>query len=143
MLLRNLFIFPFLLLCFSAYSQQDVDFHLNAHLLTGQKILKVKRDFHDIYLWVLGQNNTVYRVNSITLAVDDYTAKFAAYNNLQFVDIMGHSADTVFVATNSTNVIEWANGNFRVIGSADGIPGTVNSLGIDLGWNDGSPMAMA
>jgi|GEM_PF-553249 gliding motility-associated-like protein len=120
----------------SAYSQQqDVEFHLNAHLLNGQKILKVKRDFHDIYLWVLGQNNTIYRVNSLTLAIDDYSSKFNAYKSFQFVDIIGHSADTVFVATNSSNVIECANGTFRVIGSSDGIPGIVNSIGVDLGWN--------
>ena len=125
-----------MLLTARAYSQQqDVDFHLSAHLLNGQKILKVKRDFHDIYLWTLGQNNSVYRVNSLTLAVEDYSSKFSAYNNFQFVDIMGLSADTVFIATNSTNVIEWMNGSLRVIGSAGGIPGTVNSLGIDLGWN--------
>jgi gliding motility-associated-like protein len=119
----------------NAYSQQDVDFHLNAHLLSGQKILKVKRDFNDVYLWVLGQNNSVYRINSLSLIIEDYTAKFAAYNNLKFVDIMGHSADTVFIATNSAILIESANGNVRVFGSADGIPGIVNSVGIDLGWN--------
>jgi len=133
-------VFPILMLFIinSAYSQQqDVEFHLNAHLLNGQKILKVKRDFHDIYLWVLGENNTLYRVNSLTLAIDDYTSKFSAYKSFQFVDIMGHSADTVFVATNSSNVIEWTNGTFRVIGSGDGIPGIVNSLGVDLGWNLG------
>jgi gliding motility-associated-like protein len=135
---RNILFIALLLICVKTYSQQqDVDFHLNAHLLNGQKILKVKRDFHDIYLWVLGQNNNVYRVNSVTLAIDDYSSQFAVYNNFQFVDIMGHSADTVFIGTNSTNVIELANGSFRVIGSSDGIPGTVNSLGIDLGWSLG------
>jgi len=123
------------LICCKCYGQsQDVEFHLGAHLLTGQNILKVKRDFHDVYLWALGQNNTVYRVNSTTLAVDDYTTLFAPYSNLQFVDIMGHSADTVFVATKSTNVIEYAGGTFKLIGSAAGIPDTVNSIGIDLGW---------
>jgi len=120
----------------TAYSQQqDVVFHLSAQLLTGQNIIKVKRDFNDYYLWVLGQNNTVYRVNSLTLAVDDYTANFAAYSNLQFVDIMGRSADTVFIATNSTTLIESASGIIRTFGTADGIPGTINSVGIDLGWN--------
>lgn len=113
-----------------AYSQQDVKFPLNAHLLPGKNIIKVKRDFKDPYLWVLAQNNEVYRVNSITLAVDDYTAKFSAYSNLQFVDIAGRSQDTVFIATNSTNVIEYKNGGLRLIGTADGIPGTVNSVGI-------------
>jgi gliding motility-associated-like protein len=136
MLFRNLLLICLLSISIGASCQpQDVEFHLNAHLFNGQKILKVKRDFHDIYLWVLGQNNTVYRVNSITLTVDDYTSKFSSFTNLQFVDIMGHSADTVFIATNSTTLIESANGNLRVFGSADGVPGIINSLGEDLGWN--------
>src|ERR1700733_11640097 len=135
MLFRNLLLIILIFFSASAFCQpQDVEFHLNAHLLNGQKILKVKRDFHDNYLWVLGQNNTVYRVNSLTLAIDDYTANFSAYGNLQFVDIMGHSADTVFIATNSTSLIESANGNISVFGTADGIPDTLTSLGIDLGW---------
>jgi len=79
---------------------------------------------------VLAQNNEVYRVNSLTLAIDDYTATFSAYNNLQLIDIAGRSMDTVFIATNSTNVIEYEKGNIRLIGSSDGIPGTVNSVGI-------------
>ncbi len=136
MLFRYLLFISFLTAGLNAFGQQqDVEFHLNAHLLNGQKILKVKRDFHDNYLWVLGQNNAVYRVNSVTLAIDDYTSKFAVYNNLKFVDIMGHSADTVFIATNSTNLVESAKGTLRVFGSADGIPGVLNSLGEDLGWN--------
>ncbi|MEO9172965.1 MAG: hypothetical protein ABI203_07720, partial [Mucilaginibacter sp.] len=76
-----------LLLCTKAYcQQQDVDFHLNIQLLTGKTILKVKRDFYDPYLWVLGNNNQVYRINSLTKVVDDYTPQFAAYSALQFVD---------------------------------------------------------
>ncbi|HZX57513.1 MAG TPA: hypothetical protein VFE54_02265, partial [Mucilaginibacter sp.] len=121
----------FLLFCAAAYSQQqDVDFHLNSELLNGKTILKVKRDFYDPYLWVLAKNNEVYRVNSVTLAVDNYTPQFAGYNNLQFIDIAGRSKDTVFVATNSTNVIQFKSGSLRLIGTADGIPGTVNSVGM-------------
>jgi gliding motility-associated-like protein len=120
--------------CKRSYGQQqDVDFHLSSHLLQGQKVLKVKRDFNDIYLWALAQNNKVYRINSETLVVDDYTAKFAAYHNFQFIDIAGRSQDTVFVATSSPNVIEYKNGTLRDIGSADGIPGNVNSIGMRAG----------
>ena len=119
------------LFCSKCYCQsQDVTFHLNTTLLAGQKVLKVKRDFNDPYLWVLAANNQVYRVNSLTMAIDNYTTAFAAYNNLQFIDIAGRSQDTVFIATNSTNVIEYKNGALRLIGAADGIPGTVNSVGI-------------
>ena len=137
MIKRTLFIISLFVsgfFCSKSYAQQqDVDFHLSAHLLQGQKILKVKRDFNDIYLWALAQNNKVYRINSETLVVDDYTAKFAAYNNFQFIDIAGRSQDTVFVATSSPNVIEYKNGTLRDIGSADGIPGNVNSVGMSPG----------
>jgi gliding motility-associated-like protein len=122
-----------ILLCISskAFCQQDVDFHLNSYLLPGKIILKAKRDFYDPYLWVLAKNNEVYRVNSLTLTVDDYTPQFAAYNNLQFIDIAGRSQDTVFIATNSTNIIEYEKGALRVIGQTDGIPGVINSIGVD------------
>jgi gliding motility-associated-like protein len=112
------------------FCQQDVEFHLNTKLLPGKKILKAKRDFYDPYVWVLAQNNGVFRVNSLDFTVDDYTAAFSGYSNLQFVDIAGRSRDTVFIATNSTNVIHYKNGAIRLIGTADGIPGTVNSVGI-------------
>jgi gliding motility-associated-like protein len=125
------FLFILFFLNNKAYcQQQDVDFHLTAHLLTGKKILKVKCDFYDPYVWVLAQNNEVYRVNTQTLGVDDYTAKFAAYNNLQFVDIVGHSQDTVFIATNSTNLIIYNKGNISSIGQSQGITDVINSIGI-------------
>ncbi|HEY2582315.1 MAG TPA: hypothetical protein VGI43_10940 [Mucilaginibacter sp.] len=130
MLFRNLLIILIVSISLRAYSQQDVDFHLNAHLLTGKKIIKVKRDFYDPYLWVLAQNNEVYRINSLTFAIDNYTAVFSAYSNLQFIDIAGRSKDTVFIATKSTNVIHFENGSMRLIGVSDGIPGEVNSVGI-------------
>jgi gliding motility-associated-like protein len=113
----------------TGYSQ-DVEFHINSQFLPGKDILKVKRDFRDVYLWVLAKNNEVYRINSTTLAVDDYTGAFAAYNGMQFIDIAGRSQDTVFIATNSTNVIEYKKGIIKVIGAADGISTPTNSVGI-------------
>jgi gliding motility-associated-like protein len=115
---------------FSAYCQQDVDFHIVGTFLTGKNILKVKRDFHDPYLWVLAQNNEVYRINSITKVIDDYTSQFSAYSSMQFIDIAGRSLDTVFIATNSTNVIDYKKGATKVISVADGITTLVNSVGI-------------
>ncbi len=111
--------------------QQDVDFHLNATFLLGKTVLKVKRDFYDPYLWVLAKNNEVYRINSITKTVDNYTSQFAAFNALQFIDIAGRSKDTVFIATNSTNVIQYKKGSIRLITAADGIPYTMNSIGME------------
>lgn len=128
-----------LLFCFLKVSaQQDVDLHLSSTLLSGKNILKVKRDYHDPYLWVLAQNNQVYRINSITKLIDDYTGKFSAYGAMQFIDIAGRSQDTVFLATNTTNVIEYKKGVLKVIGTADGIAGNVNSIGIDaVGQSNG------
>ena len=111
--------------------KQDVDFHINAHLFAGRKILKVKRDFHDSYLWVLAENNQVYRVNSLTLNIDDYTLKFAAYGNLPFIDIAGLNKDTVFIATHSTNLIVSDPLTTKLIGSNEGIIDTINSIGIN------------
>lgn len=110
--------------------QQDVDFHLNAKLLPGTKILKVKRDFYDPYVWVLAQNNGVYRINSLDLTVDDYSAAFSGYGTLQFIDIAGHNQDTVFIATKSTNVLAYNKGVIKNIGVADGLVDTVNSIGM-------------
>ncbi|HEX8023409.1 gliding motility-associated C-terminal domain-containing protein [Mucilaginibacter sp.] len=129
MLLKRLLLLVFILTGLRCYAQ-DVEFHLNSHLLPGKNILKVKRDFNDPYLWVLAQGNEVYRINSITLAVDDYTGQFSAYNNLKFIDIAGRSKDTVFIATKSANIIEYKKGPIKVIGATDGISGTVNSVGI-------------
>jgi len=68
---RKLLILFLLAIGTGAYGQpQDVTFHLNAHLLPGQKILKVKRDFYDSYVWVLATNNQVYRVNTFTPNAD-------------------------------------------------------------------------
>ncbi|SEM69241.1 gliding motility-associated C-terminal domain-containing protein [Mucilaginibacter gossypiicola] len=121
------------LIVISAYRAcgQDVDFHLNGTFLSGKNILKVKRDFKDPYLWVLAQNHAVYRINSITKIIDDYSGFFSAYHNLQFVDIAGADANTVFVATNSNNILALKNGTIKVIGAAKGIPGTVQSIGLD------------
>ncbi|MCO5948557.1 gliding motility-associated C-terminal domain-containing protein [Mucilaginibacter flavidus] len=118
------------LACTIAYGQQDLDFTITANLLTGKKVLKVRRDFSDPYAWVLTSNNGVYRVNSITLTIDDYTAKFSAYSNLRFIDIAGLNQDDVFIAANSTNVIEYKNGALKKIGSSDGMVGAVNSIGV-------------
>ncbi|MDB5135731.1 MAG: hypothetical protein JWP37_2334 [Mucilaginibacter sp.] len=128
---RFLFIIVVLLMSLAAYSQQqDVDFHLAGQFLIGKQVLKVKRDFNDPYVWVLAAQNEIYRINSGTMVVDDYTAKFSQYNNFQFIDIAGSSQDRVFVATNSTNVIDYNNNITKVIGAGDGLTDPVNSIGI-------------
>src|ERR1700712_5372658 len=115
--LRYLLLWVFLFLGTNAYCQQDVEFHLNGEFLKGKNILKVKRDFKDSYLWVLAENNEVFRINSLTNAIDDYTARFSAYRNFKFIDIAGRSPDTVFIATNSSTVLEYKKGLIKVIGT--------------------------
>jgi len=88
-------------------------------------------------LWVLAQNNEVYRINSLTQQVDDYTAAFSAYHNFQFVDIAGRSLDSVYIATNSTNIIRYENNQLHLIQATDGIPGFVNSVGMENGTQFG------
>lgn len=112
------------------FGQQDVDFHLNSHFLTGKPILKVKKDSFDPYIWVLSKNNEIYRINSVTLSIDDYTSTFAAYSATPFIDISGLSGDTVFVATKA-QVIEYKKGVFKTIGAANGITDEIVSIGVD------------
>lgn len=130
-LLRSLLFFSLLAISYVALGQQDMDLHLSDTFLPGKNILKVKRDFKDPYLWVLVQNNEVYRINSLTKVVDNYTVQFTAYSAFQFIDIAGVSKDQVFIATSSANMLEYKSGIIKVIGTAAGIPGTVNSIGID------------
>jgi len=125
-----LIIFISFFLCYRAFCQQDVDFSINQHLLVGKQILKVRHDYNDPYLWVLAQNNQVYRINSLTFEVDDYSTAFSAYSNLQFIDIAGYSADTVYVATKSPEVIEYEKGILKTIGPSQGLIDTVTSIGI-------------
>src|SRR3569832_72607 len=127
---RNILFVLLLVPWISAHSQQDVDFHLNVKFLTGKIVLKVKRDFNDPYLWVLVKNNEVYRINSQTKVVDNYTALFAGYS-AEFIDIAGRGKDTVFIATKSANVIQYAGGNLSLIDSAIKGKDTVTSVGID------------
>jgi len=134
--LRYWFLFLIILLFFEAHAQQDMDLHLSNTFLTGKNILKVKRDFRDPYLWVLAQDHEVYRINSITGAVDDYSSRFANYHNFDFVDIASDSKDIVFVATNSNNVLKYTNSGIEVIGTSKGISGNVNSIGFDYGYSE-------
>jgi len=126
-------LFLLILLTLRSYGQsQDLDFVLNGHLLQGKKVLKIKRDFYDPYMWALAENNEVYRINTQTQAIDDYTAKFSAYRQYQFVDIAGRGIDSVFIATNTAKVLQYQSGIINVIGAANGLAAPVNSIGISF-----------
>ncbi|MDB5158042.1 MAG: hypothetical protein JWR50_2749 [Mucilaginibacter sp.] len=137
MRLKYLILLIFLFFFSSVYSQQDMDLHLTDTYLKGKNILKVKRDFHDPYLWVLAKNNEVYRINSLTYDIDDFTSQFSSYSALPFIDIAGVSADTVFIASNSTSVIEYKKGAIKILSTPDGIAGTVNSIGVNGAYHSG------
>ncbi|MGF7082926.1 gliding motility-associated C-terminal domain-containing protein [Mucilaginibacter sp. UYCu711] len=125
-----LLLLSFLFLSTGAYSQQDMDLHVNQTFLAGKNILKVKRDVSDPYLWVLAQNNEVYQINSLSFEVVDFTGTFSTYNNLQFIDIVGQNKDTVFIATSTSNVIAYRKGTIRLLGVSDGIVGTITSMAV-------------
>jgi len=110
-----------------------MDLHLNAQFLQGTRVLKVKRDFFDGYVWVLAKNNEVYRVNSVSKTVDNYSAQFAAYSGDQFIDIAGRSQDTMFIATKGSLII-FEKGNISVKTVSDGLLGNTQSIGI--GYHD-------
>ena len=129
--MRYCLLFLLFFLFFKADAQQDVEFHFDATFLEGKNIIKVKRDFYDPYLWVLAQNNEVFRINSITKAVDDYTFQFRAFSNYKFIDIAGRSGDTVYIATDVATIIQYRKGALKTITAADGLPGNVNSIGLD------------
>lgn len=126
-LVRYLLLFVFTGCFFTAYSQQDISFQVTDTYLAGKNIFKVKRDYNDPYLWVLCGNNEIYRINSLTRKVDDFTAQFSRYWQLGFVDIVGLSQDIVYLATNSPVVLEYKNGVIKQI-TTDGI---VNGVGIN------------
>jgi len=134
--LRYLLLLILIATVYKVHAQQDMDLHLSNTFLPGKNILKVKRDFLDPYLWVLAQDHGVYRINSITGAVDNYSSQFANYHNFDFIDIASDSKDIVFVATNSNNVLKYANGSIEVIGTSKGIIGNVNSIGFDYGFSE-------
>ncbi|TFF36204.1 hypothetical protein E2R66_16825 [Mucilaginibacter psychrotolerans] len=129
--MRRLLLFVALFFCIgNLFAQQDLGFQINQHFFAGKNIISVKRDFIDPYLWVLAQNNQVYRINSVTMVIDDFTSAFANYGNFQFIDIAGLNKDTVFMATNANAVVQYKSGNIKLLGSSQGITTVVNSVGI-------------
>ncbi len=138
--MRFYLLFILIILTFITYkvqAQQDMDLHINGTFLTGKNILKVKRDYRDPYLWVLADNNEIFRINSLTRDIVDFTGQFTAYNNYKFIDIAGVSNDTVFVATNSTDVIMYKKGAFEVLGTAQGFSGNIKSIGLNAVYESG------
>lgn len=126
-----------LLCCFISFilglaKAQEVDFHLERHLLVGKIILKVKRDFKDPYLWVLAENNEIFRINSQTYEVNDYTLLFSSFNDLNFIDIAGENKDLFFIATDTNTLLLFKQNTIKIISTADGLIEPIKSIGIDF-----------
>ncbi|QTE37669.1 gliding motility-associated C-terminal domain-containing protein [Mucilaginibacter gossypii] len=99
--------------------------------MSGKNVIKIKKDAVDNYFWALTQNNEVYRINGSTYSIDDYTASFSAYRNYKFIDIAGYSSNVVAIATNTTNVILYNTGAYKLIGVADGLTDPVISIAVN------------
>lgn len=82
---------------------QDIDLYLTSHIMAGKSIIKLSRDFDDPYMWILAKNNEVYRLNTITKQLDDYTPKLQSISGYQIFDIAGLETDMVDLAINNTN----------------------------------------
>ena len=126
----------FISLSVNLYAQPGVVFHIDSHLLQNKKIIKVKRDFKDPYLWVLADNNEIFRINSLNKEVLDYSSYFAPYSSFKFIDIAGISKDSAFVATSTNTLLYLRNGDIKVINAAMGLNNGINSIGLDY---TGSP----
>ena len=113
---------------------QDVDLYLTGHYLAGKSIIKVNRDFDDAYMWVLGANNDVYRFNTLTKQVDDYSSKFQLFNNYKIFDIAGLGPDWVTLAiktADSTILVNYHNGviNYPLRNRVNPLWGNITSIG--------------
>ncbi|GAB3924324.1 hypothetical protein GCM10028827_12130 [Mucilaginibacter myungsuensis] len=114
-----------------------MDLHLDGVVLSGKNVLKVRRYLNEPYLWVLADNNEVFRVNTLTRAVEDLTGAFSTYAaGQEFIDIAIVNANVAVVAT-STRLLHYTAGSVKVVGAAEGLSGVINSIAFDLFdyWN--------
>lgn len=101
--------------------------------LEGKKIIKIHKDQNDAYLWALDNNDEVFRINTTDkteAAVEDWTSKFAAFSNLTFIDIAAVDQNNVFIATSSSSLLYYKDGNVTDVGyyNGNGIKGKINSI---------------
>ncbi len=133
--IRNALLLILLLTSASAFCQQDIDLYVTDHYLSGKKIFKVYKNISSPYVWALGTNNQVFRIDAVNHTFKDFTAQFLSFDTYQFIDIVSPDDQTVFVATNQPYIIILQNGSTRSIGPEHGIVGDINSLGLFLKSN--------
>lgn len=128
--LRYILSFCFLFSSFWALGQQDVDFYVTDSFLSGVKIIKVYQNAMSPIVFVLDDNNRVYQINVNTKTLTDISQDFAPYNNaFKFIDIVSPDDREIFVATNTSNLIDFKNNTSTLIGAASGIQGNIRSIG--------------
>jgi gliding motility-associated-like protein len=113
---------------------QDVDLYLTDHYLAGKSIIKMNRDFDDPYMWVLVKNNEVYRLNTITKQLDDYTLRFQIFTGYQIFDIAGIGQERVTLAiknADSTMLVNYNNGviSYPLRNNFYGVQGNLVAIG--------------
>jgi gliding motility-associated-like protein len=113
---------------------QDVDLYLTGHYLAGKSVIKLCRDFDDPYMWILAKNNEVYRLNTVTKQLDDYTPKLNSISGYQIFDIAGLGANMVELAiknANGTRLASYQNGtiSYPLDNNFSNISGNILNIG--------------
>jgi gliding motility-associated-like protein len=130
---RLIFLFSLLFLVNRSFCQ-DVDLYITGHYLPGKSIIKLNRDFYDGYMWILAKNNEIYRLNTITNQLDNYTTQFQQFNNFQIFDIAAIDSNRVTFAiknSDSTVLVNYRSGGFiyPLRNNFYGIKGNITSIG--------------
>jgi gliding motility-associated-like protein len=131
----RLLITLFLILIFRQAFSQDVNLYLSDHYLAGKSIIKTVQDFDDAYLWILTQNNGVYRLNTETKELVDWSAQFQSFSNSQITDIVGIGPEWLTLIVKNaqgTQLVDYKNGIFDypiLANPLGGVQGNLVSIG--------------
>ncbi|MFI5161243.1 MAG: gliding motility-associated C-terminal domain-containing protein [Sphingobacteriales bacterium] len=86
--------------------------------MSGQRVIKLSRDFDDGYMWILTSNNGLYRLNTLTKQLDDYTVQFSSLSNYQIFDIAGINPNMVTIAIKNSDtalMVNYKNGQINYL----------------------------
>ena len=71
---------------------------MSGQYLTAKPISKLSRDFDDPYMWVLGKNNDIYRINTLNNQVEDLPFAFQQFSGKKIFDMTSISQNWVVLA---------------------------------------------
>ena len=113
---------------------QDIDLYLTDHYLAGKSVIKLSRDFDDPYMWILTRNNEIYRLNTVSKQLDNFTAQFQSIAGSNIFDIAGIGPDWVTLAiknANGTDLVNYKSGiiSYPFINTFNQIDGNITSIG--------------